>query len=71
MAYTINLDDTGAGEAIPTSVEQWYDRGTRSWVTSLRDQDGQEIEATYDGTKADAAASHRHYTTRITEETPR
>lgn len=44
-------------DSLPTSVDQWYDRYTRSWVTTLRDQNGDEIQSNYDGTRADADAS--------------
>lgn len=50
-----------ASDSIPSSVDQWYDRYTRSWVTTLRDQNGDEVEPTYDGTRADAAASKSRY----------
>lgn len=45
----------------PTTVEQWYDRSSRSWVTSLRDQDGMEIDCVYDGTRDDAASARRYF----------
>jgi len=54
-------------EQRPTSIEQWYDRSSRSWVTSLRDQDGIEIDSLYDGTKADAAAARRRFQRDIDE----
>ena len=44
-------------DSIPTSVEQYWDRYTRSWITVLRDQDGSQIDVNYDGDRASAARS--------------
>lgn len=51
-------DDWTHEDATPVRVEQWYDRGTRSWVTYLVDATGTQVgESYYDGTRADAAVS--------------
>lgn len=39
------LDET------PASVEVWFNREQQSWVVSLRNQQGYEIEATYFGVR--------------------
>lgn len=57
---------------IPTSVRQWYDRHTRSWVTELLNAEGYSLDSRYDGTRADAAASKMSFERAIgAERTPR
>ncbi|CAB5224476.1 AdoMet_MTases domain containing protein [uncultured Caudovirales phage] len=41
------------------TVDTWYDRPTRSWVTQRLDAEGNQIgDASYDGTQEDAKRSH-------------
>jgi len=38
------------------NIDQWYDKSSRSWVTQLKDEAGNQIgEAAYDGNKVSAA----------------
>jgi len=40
------------------TVDQWYDHHTRSWVTQLKDSEGNQVgEAEYDGTRESAEVS--------------
>ncbi len=33
------------------TVETWYDRQSRNWITQLKDQNNNEIESAYSGSK--------------------
>jgi len=42
-------------DPIPTKVDSWYDRRTRSWIVQLMDEEGNQIgDAYYTGIKEDA-----------------
>jgi hypothetical protein len=42
-------------EKIPSKVERWYDRHTRSWVVQLKDDEGNQIDdAIYVASKPEA-----------------
>jgi hypothetical protein len=43
-------------------VDTWYDRGTRSWVTQVKDAEGNQIaDALYAGNAPDARADHSYF----------
>jgi len=47
-------------------VDTWYDRQTRSWVTQLLNEEGNQIfDAFYAGNKEDALYDHKFYIDRI------
>lgn len=49
----------------PFDVEQWYDRGTRSWITRIVNALGHQVgDAAYDGNRTSAAVSKRDAETR-------
>jgi len=64
---SINLSDITYEEQVPTSVETFWDRYTRCYITILNDQHGVEIESNTDGTKADRDASVKSFKRRIAE----
>lgn len=44
------------------TVETWWDRSSRNWVTQTKDNDNIETrEASYDGTRESAARSNRYH----------
>lgn len=49
------------------TVEIWYDRQSRNWVTQLNDSEGNQISSEYNGTKAGAMFSRDEF---LKEEAP-
>ena len=43
----------------PTWIDQWFDRDSRLWITQVKDEEGNELLSSCDGTKGDAAFQER------------
>lgn len=69
MGYRIvGYDPDDYVEPVPSSIESYWSRTGRYYITILRDQTGVEMDEAVDGTKADRDASVRSFQRRIDNE---
>ena len=53
-------------------VETWYSKQDRSYVTQIKDSDGNQVgEAMYDGTKADSKIAHAWSISLVNKQIPK